>query len=658
VTGSPPARPWLILICIALAAAVPRLLLGASQFIEYDGYWHVFIAQQDNWASFWADIYSNAHPPLFFLLLKAALRFGHSLLVYRSISILTGVASVFLVGRIALKITTSNVRAYQSALAYGLALPGIIVSCEVRSYMLSVFFVLLSFSYLLDLADRDSAKSRVGFAAGAILACLSHYFAFFYAGAAILVLLTRRSKWKADAATCLPVIATVCTLYAVHAGRLARIQGHLLPYYYDPNGNETIAAFLFRNCRNFVNLFSPFEISSGAVAIGILVLALTGFRRELKSAWTILITVAMLAGFVLAALAGKYPFGGDLRQQFLLFPFLVLCGAIFVERIAGKLSGLVPAPGRLLLNSLAIAAIVWVSVARYEQYPRVAGNVAADRIEVFNRMEPAPRAVYLDQFNLILFFIYHHTWDWSSLKLAQPIPQVDVYRLRRGPEQMLVFRDHTNWNADPDDPAVYSELAACLRADNVPELSIFGARQVPPKPPLSDPREVRGTIAKLAAGSGLCVQRLAVNQVGWYATFRQSNCAPVDLKLPQVTGNFDDISDDIAYTGEWSHASFAEAAGGTVSFSNSPGAAARLSFEGTQITWVYTKAFNRGIAEVKLDGISRGDVDLYSPKIVWQTRKTFDGLTPGKHTFEVIVTGRKDAAATDRHVDLDSLIVR
>ena len=50
----------------------------------------------------------------------------------------------------------------------------------------------------------------------------------------------------------------------------------------------------------------------------------------------------MLAGFALAALAGKYPFGGDLRQQFLLFPFLVLCVAIFVEWMAGRLSDFVP----------------------------------------------------------------------------------------------------------------------------------------------------------------------------------------------------------------------------------------------------------------------------------------------------------------------------
>jgi hypothetical protein len=146
--------------------------------------------------------------------------------------------------------------------------------------------------------------------------------------------------------------------------------------------------------------------------------------------------------------------------------------------------------------------------------------------------------------------------------------------------------------------------------------------------------------------------------VGWYTTFRPADCTQADLKLPQVTGTFDDVSDDIDYTGLWSHALFREASGGTVTYSNNPGASARLSFEGTEITWVYAKAFNRGTAEVKLDGVSRGEIDLYSPKIVWQTRKTFDGLAPGKHTFEVTVTGRKDAAATDRYVDVDALIVQ
>jgi len=124
-----------------------------------------------------------------------------------------------------------------------------------------------------------------------------------------------------------------------------------------------------------------------------------------------------------------------------------------------------------------------------------------------------------------------------------------------------------------------------------------------------------------------------------------------------VTGVFDDVNDEVQYSGLWTQGSFPDAAGGTVSFSNDPGAAARLSFEGSEITYVYSRAFNRGIAEVKVDGISRGDIDLYSPRIIWQARTAFRDLMPGKHTFELIVSGRKHAAASDRYVDLDALIV-
>lgn len=664
-----------ILILIALLSAVPRLWLGASQFIEYDGYWHVFIAQQDKWKNFWADIYANAHPPLFFLLLKFLMLFGRNVLIYRSISIVTGAASVFLVGWIAWKVTRSNARTYQAALAYGLALPAIIVACEVRSYMLSAFFVLLSFGCLLEMAGPErpqfEARWRTGFAVCAILACLSHYYAFYYAGAAILLLGVRavfeRGRWKAEAATCVPVIAAVATLYFVHAKNLATILPHLLPYYFNPAGQETAGAFLMRNWRNFINLFSPITVSTNGVAMGILAVSLVcaiwlgGLRQERKSAWTIRITALMVAGFALSALAGKYPFGGDLRQQYLLFPFLVLCGAIAVERLAGPFGRFVPVYPRDVLNGLALVAIVWVSAVQFEKYPKVTLNVGADRMAVFDGIEPAPTAVYLDQYNLIMFFIFHHNWRWRSIEPQPPLDGVYGYRLTRGRDEMLAFRDENDWNIDPDDAAVYAKLAQVLHSEKTPagktpEISVFSARQAPPRTPISNLKLVRRTMIRDAADAGMCVQHLAVNTVGWYATFRASNCTAIGLHPPQVTGNFRNDSEDIDYAGNWSHFKFDQAASGTEMFSNSPGAVLRLEFEGTRITWVYAKAFNRGIAEVRLDGMPRGEVDLYSPKIKWQERTTFGDLKPGRHVFEVTVSGRKDAGATDRFVDVDELI--
>lgn len=64
-----------------------------------------------------------------------------------------------------------------------------------------------------------------------------------------------------------------------------------------------------------------------------------------------------------------------------------------------------------------------------------------------------------------------------------------------------------------------------------------------------------------------------------------------------------------------------------------PGDLFRVAFEGTGITWVYTKASNRGLAEVRVDGIRMGLVDLYSKEPLWQARSSFGDLGPGPHVM-------------------------
>ena len=41
-----------LLLAITFAALVPALVLGASEFISYDGYWHVFMDTQNRWKLF------------------------------------------------------------------------------------------------------------------------------------------------------------------------------------------------------------------------------------------------------------------------------------------------------------------------------------------------------------------------------------------------------------------------------------------------------------------------------------------------------------------------------------------------------------------------------------------------------------------------------
>jgi hypothetical protein len=95
----------------------------------------------------------------------------------------------------------------------------------------------------------------------------------------------------------------------------------------------------------------------------------------------------------------------------------------------------------------------------------------------------------------------------------------------------------------------------------------------------------------------------------------------------------------------------------TLTYSNIPGASVSLASTGNAITYVYTRARNRGIAEVLVDGLLKDRVDLYAPDTAWASRTRYDSLGPGTHVIQIRVTGEKNPRASDCFVDLDALIV-
>ena len=132
----------------------------------------------------------------------------------------------------------------------------------------------------------------------------------------------------------------------------------------------------------------------------------------------------------------------------------------------------------------------------------------------------------------------------------------------------------------------------------------------------------------------------------------RGSITPVDLPLA-VAGTYDDSNARIIYTGRWYlDQAFAQAARGTVSYSSDPGAGLRFSFNGTKVTYYFTKAFNRGKAAVEIDGMPKGTLDLYSTDAMWQAHVTFDGLPAGLHTLVIRSAGPKDT-----YIDVDQLVV-
>ena len=111
---------------------------------------------------------------------------------------------------------------------------------------------------------------------------------------------------------------------------------------------------------------------------------------------------------------------------------------------------------------------------------------------------------------------------------------------------------------------------------------------------------------------------------------------------PFPPGVFDDLDDRIEYTGAWIHDNqFVEPLARSVTYSDVPGDSLRFAFSGTGVTYILTKARNRGVAEVLIDGEVRARIDQYSRETGWRSEQSFDGLGAGKHTFELRVLAER-----------------
>ena len=133
---------------------------------------------------------------------------------------------------------------------------------------------------------------------------------------------------------------------------------------------------------------------------------------------------------------------------------------------------------------------------------------------------------------------------------------------------------------------------------------------------------------------------------------------PAAAAGPVAPGRYDDQDQRVEYKGKWwpDH-QFPLSSGQSITYSDKPGDTFRFAFNGSAITYVFTEALNRGIAEVRIDDGQAVRINQYSRATQWQTKQRFGGLSSGNHTVEVKVSGEKDPASGGLFVDLDAFDV-
>ncbi len=526
------SRRWPLLLALAIGLAL-RLLVARNHPIDYNGFWHVFIARNLS-----REYYGLAHPPLFLVLLKAIDAVSQSRVAYQGVSILAGLGTIACVHRILEKLKTSNSVAFLGALTMAVAQPAVFLSREVQSYMMAIFFILASFIPYLDIVGtRPSGwKPRAAFAVLASLALLTEYFAGLYLVAAVLapllvagfrplyrrgLLQALRRRFLPDFATLLLPLAVGIALYEIIAKPWVRRLNHLPEFYFVP-GSETAAAFLTRNLWNLFNLFSPAILWSprraAALVLGFAVIAflvaVTQRRRDADGearAMPAAVLLLLLAIGIALGLAGLYPFGGAMRQQFLYFPFLILAGFVALDRALAS----VPAAARKAALALGIAVLGVAVAAHWQNFRRPGRDPFMAQGRAFDRVIPDASVVQADQFNLIGFFIPHHDWKWRYAGTLPGLPAVQRYELDKSGRRLTLLAHRTRWNFDVSDPATYAALRTAADAAGARCTSVFDVHQNLYKPverklPHLDGFVVEPQARALAAKEGLFVGRMAV----------------------------------------------------------------------------------------------------------------------------------------------------
>jgi subtilisin family serine protease len=124
-------------------------------------------------------------------------------------------------------------------------------------------------------------------------------------------------------------------------------------------------------------------------------------------------------------------------------------------------------------------------------------------------------------------------------------------------------------------------------------------------------------------------------------------------------GTIEDTSNLIRYDGDWELRNHGPATDGKFHRAETAGASATLTFQGTGVSLISTKADGWGIADIYIDGAKVESVDCYDTTALWQqTIFSVSDLAEGVHAIKVVCSGEKNAASIGYRIGVDAFIVQ
>jgi hypothetical protein len=353
-------RATLLTVAIVALAAVLRTPDLFGWWTNPDEGIYFGIVTRDGFGGAWTEAMGTAHPPLYFLLLRAVGWISTDFAALRAVAFVSGLAAVWLLVPLGREIggpgAHGHVAGLTAALLLALSPRAVVLSQVIRPYMLLVLLLAGSLLFLLRYLRTGSSAHLVAHASCSVLAALLHYGAVFglaVLGAAVLVDGwrggTHRPAWRRLLAVQALPAALLATLYFVHLRHVAAgplgdhaLEGWLAPY---------MATGPRSAWFGFVGFHAMLVGDAFAAPAALLTLAALGYVAWRAPEQPVLV---MAAAGLLVALAGAalqlYPFGPTRHSAWLL---------VFVIPLWGWATGSLLTSGRtVLLRGTATVATV------------------------------------------------------------------------------------------------------------------------------------------------------------------------------------------------------------------------------------------------------------------------------------------------------------
>jgi len=315
-----------ILAGILVAAAWLRLGGLSDWWLNPDeGIYYSTVTRAD-FSAFWEEVTANAHPPLYYLLLRMLGAVTWDFVAFRMLSVAGGLVAVGVAWVVARRLsgdgTAGRVAGVVAATLVALS-PGAVEQSQVmRPYMIQLALLGGALYFLLRLLDEG--RGLPAYVAFTLLALLTHYSSMLALGAFGLIILhdgwrrgMGRPEWRALVAVhALPALV-LAGVYLWHLRPLMdstladdALDGWLAPYMI---GSPGAAWFAFLGFQHI--LASPWF--RGPLAILTLAVLATRVDGRWPSRPAIVVGSALLVA-VAAASLGAYPFGSTRHSTWVL----------------------------------------------------------------------------------------------------------------------------------------------------------------------------------------------------------------------------------------------------------------------------------------------------------------------------------------------------